>query len=95
MRIQRNASDLKFIFENPRFEIVAPVSLNLVCFRLKDSDEANQRLLASLNKSGKIYLSHTRLNGKYVLRICVGQTHTEKKHVENAWELIKAEAGKT
>ena len=75
-----------------RFEIAAPVSLDLVCFRLKSSDEANQRLLAALNKSGKIYLSHTKLNGQYILRFCVGQTHTEKEHVERAWRLIQSEA---
>jgi aromatic-L-amino-acid decarboxylase len=75
-----------------RFEISAPISLNLVCFRLKSSDEANQRLLSALNKSGKMYLSHTKLNGKYVLRMSIGQTHTEKQHVEAAWKLIQSEA---
>jgi aromatic-L-amino-acid/L-tryptophan decarboxylase len=79
---------------DPGFEIAAPVSLNLVCFRMKSSEEANQKLLAALNKSGKVYLSHTKLKGKYVLRLCVGQTHTEKKHVEEAWGLIKSEAAK-
>lgn len=77
-----------------RFELAAPISLNLVCFRLKSSDDANQELLAALNKSGKMYLSHTKLNGKYVLRLCVGQTHTEKEHVEKAWDLIRSEAAK-
>lgn len=78
-----------------RFEIVAPVSLDLVCFRLKGTDEANQQLNARLHKSGKIYLSHTKLNGKYVLRLCIGQTHTEKVHVEKAWRLIQEEVAKT
>lgn len=77
-----------------RFEIAAPVSLSLVCFRMKSSDDANQKLLSTLNKSGKLYLSHTKLNGKYVLRLSVGQTRTEREHVEKAWESIKAEASK-
>ena len=51
-------------------------------------------MLTALNKSGKIYLSHTRLKGQYVLRICIGQTNTEKEHVEKAWQLVQSEAGK-
>jgi aromatic-L-amino-acid/L-tryptophan decarboxylase len=41
-----------------------------------------------LNQSGKLYLTHTVLNGRYILRLCVGQTHTEATHVRQAWELI-------
>jgi aromatic-L-amino-acid decarboxylase len=77
-----------------RFEISAPVTLNLLCFRLKATDDVNQKLLQRLNKSGKIYLSHTKLNGKYVLRMSIGQTHTEKEHVESAWKLMQSEAAK-
>src|SRR5437879_1112453 len=57
------------IKSDARFEIAAPPSLNLVCFRLRASDEQNQELMARLNKSGKMYLSHTRLNGKFVIRL--------------------------
>lgn len=71
-----------------RFEIVAPVSLNLVCFRLAGPDSASESLMHKLNASGKISLSHTRLNGMFTLRFCVGQTYTEEEHVRNAWELI-------
>jgi aromatic-L-amino-acid decarboxylase len=42
-----------------------------------------------LNSGGEIYLTHTKLNGKFTLRLCVGQAQTEKRHVENAWRLIK------
>jgi len=59
-------------------------------FRHKAGDEFNQKLLEKLNHSGKIYLTHTRLNEKFTLRFCVGQTHTEACHVENAWKLIQA-----
>src|SRR5438270_1378316 len=75
-----------------RFELMAPVALNLVCFRLKGEDEANERLLKNLNSSGKIYLSHTKLNQKYTLRFCIGQTYTEERHVRAAWELISSVA---
>src|ERR1700723_2232790 len=79
---------LKLIREDDRFEIVAPAPLNLICFRLKglkDNDALNEELLRRLNASGQLYLSHTKLNGKYALRFCVGQTRTELRHVENAW----------
>ena len=75
-----------------RFELAAPVPLNLVCFRHKAGDEANQKLMDRLNQSGTLYLTHTRLNGKLTLRLCVGQTNTQARHVENAWKRIQEEA---
>ncbi|HWC19863.1 MAG TPA: pyridoxal-dependent decarboxylase [Terriglobales bacterium] len=72
-----------------RFEIVAPVSLNLVCFRLKGPDSASESLMQKLNASGKLFLSHTKLNGQFVLRFCVGQSYTEAEHVHDAWEQIR------
>jgi aromatic-L-amino-acid/L-tryptophan decarboxylase len=77
-----------------RFEVAAPVPLNLVCFRLKAGEEATQALMDRLNRSGDLYLTHTKLDGKLTLRLCVGQTHTEARHVERAWQRIKEEAGK-
>ena len=71
------------------FELVAPAPLNLVCFAHRGGDEFNRRLLERLNQSGRLYLTHTTLNGRYVLRFCVGQTHTEERHVKAAWELIR------
>ena len=79
---------------DPRFEIAAPVPLNLVCFRLRGSDENNQQLMDRLNQSGDLYLTHTRLNGHFTLRLCVGQTHTMHHHVERAWDKIRQEADK-
>jgi len=70
------------------FELVAPAPLNLVCFAHKGGDEVNRRLLECLNQDGRIYLTHTILNGRYTLRFCVGQTWTEAVHVQRAWELI-------
>ncbi|MGA7217094.1 MAG: pyridoxal-dependent decarboxylase [Candidatus Sulfotelmatobacter sp.] len=77
-----------------RFELAAPVPLNLVCFRHKHGDEANQTIMERLNRSGHLFLTHTKLDGKFTLRLCVGQTHTEAQHVENAWKRIREEAGK-
>jgi aromatic-L-amino-acid decarboxylase len=82
-----------WINADPRFELLAPHPLNLVCFRLKRGDEASERLLQQLNASGKLFLSHTRLNGNYTIRFCVGQTRTERHHVEAAWKAIQAAAG--
>ena len=75
-----------------RFELVAPVPLNLVCFRYRGSDEDNQGLLDRLNASGDLYLTHTRLNDQLVLRLCIGQTYTEHRHVARAWARIQEEA---
>jgi aromatic-L-amino-acid decarboxylase len=74
-----------------RFELAAPVPLNLVCFRLKSGDEANQKLMDRLNQSGELFLTHTKLDGKLTLRFCVGQTYTEERHVVRAWERISRE----
>ena len=83
---------LGWVREDSRFELMAPAPLNLICFRLKGGDELNEELLRRLNRSGKLYLSHTRLNGKYTIRFCVAQTRTELPHVEGAWEAIRKEA---
>jgi aromatic-L-amino-acid/L-tryptophan decarboxylase len=75
------------------FELAAPAPLNLVCFRLKAGDDANQALMDRLNRSGDLYLTHTRLKDRMTLRFCVGQTNTEARHVRRAWERIQQEAG--
>jgi len=82
------------VAESKDFELVAPAPLNLVCFAHRGGNEVNRRLLERLNQSGKLYLTHTVLNGRYTLRFCVGQTHTEERHVRAAWELIQQTAAK-
>jgi aromatic-L-amino-acid/L-tryptophan decarboxylase len=77
-----------WIAADSRFELAAPAALNLVCFRHRGGDQANQKLLDRLNASGKLFLSHTRLDGRLTLRLCVGQTNTERRHVEQAWQRI-------
>jgi aromatic-L-amino-acid decarboxylase len=74
------------------FELAAPAPLNLVCFRHKAGDDANRRLLEHLNRSGKLYMTHTVLDGRYTLRLCVGQTRTESRHVSDAWDRINEAA---
>ena len=82
----------KWVSDDDRFELAAPAPLNLVCFRLNSGDEANERLLEALNRSGDLYLTHTKLSGRLTLRFCVGQTNTEERHVQKAWQRIKDEA---
>jgi aromatic-L-amino-acid decarboxylase len=83
-----------WVQQDARFELAAPVPLNLVCFRYRGSDDDNQRLMDRLNQSGELYLTHTRLGGQFVLRFCVGQTNTTCQHVERAWQRIQQEAAK-
>jgi len=75
-----------------RFELAAPVPLNLVCFRHRGGDAINQQILDRLNDSGKMFLSHTRLNDKLTLRMSIGQTNVERRHIQQAWHLIDAAA---
>lgn len=80
------------IRQDNRFELAAPAPLNLVCFRHKGGDDANRQLMDSLNQSGDLYLTHTRLNDRMAIRFCVGQTNTQRRHVERAWKRIQEEA---
>jgi aromatic-L-amino-acid decarboxylase len=81
-----------WVSRDDRFELAAPAPLNLVCFRHRGGDEANQTLMDRLNNSGRLYLTHTRLNDRLTLRFCIAQTLTEAAHVKAAWEQIKEEA---
>jgi aromatic-L-amino-acid decarboxylase len=79
------------------FEILAPLNANVVCFRYKPgniNDEntlnmLNENLMHTLNNSGKIYLTHTKLNGKFTLRMVIAQTNVDERNVSEAWNLIK------
>jgi aromatic-L-amino-acid decarboxylase len=81
----------EWVKEDDRFELAAPVPLNLICFRLKAGDAANQTLMERLNRSGDLYLTHTKLNDRFTLRLSIGQTNTQRRHVERAWERIREE----
>lgn len=90
----------KVIRQRKDFEILAPVDFNLICFRycpayVKNEEELNQlnaQILHSINDSGKAYLTHTKLNGKYTLRLVIGQTNVTQKQVDAVWNLILDEA---
>jgi aromatic-L-amino-acid/L-tryptophan decarboxylase len=73
-----------------RFEIVAPVLFSTVCFRLKVGDAENQALLDRVNASGKLFISHTRLNDKLTARFAIGNLRSSEEHVRAAWEIIGA-----
>jgi len=85
-----------WIRADPGFEVVAPVPLGLVCFRHvrpgvedEDLDRLNQRLLERVNATRRVFLTHTRLRGRFVIRLVVGQRTTEREHVAEAWRLIR------
>lgn len=88
------------ISQSTEFELLAPVDFSLVCFRYLPAgitdevriNEINESLLQTLNASGKIYMTHTKLNGKYTLRMVIAQTYVEKHHIENAWKRIRETA---
>ena len=74
------------------FELCAPVNFSLVCFRHRSDNAFNEQLLASVNATGKAFLSHAVLNGKYVLRFAIGNFMTEESDVRETWDLIRAAA---
>jgi aromatic-L-amino-acid decarboxylase len=76
----------------PGWEVVAPVPFSLVCFRREGSDEENEAILERVNASGEAYLSNTILDGRYVLRLAVGNHRTTEDDVRRAWELLQAAA---
>ncbi len=84
---------------DPDFEVAAPVPLGLVCFRHRaagqtgaSADAFNEELLARVNATRRVNLSHTRLAGRYVLRLAVGQRSTQREHVAEAWQIIRSAA---
>jgi aromatic-L-amino-acid decarboxylase len=81
-----------WIDDDPRFERLEPTPLNLVCFRHRDGDDASEALLHALNDSGRMFLTHTRVGGRYTLRMCIGGTSTERRHVEAAWQAVRETA---
>jgi len=82
----------RWVEGDARFEMAAPSPLNLVCFRHQGGEAASQTVMDRLNRSGDLFLTHTRLNDKFTLRFCVGQTHTQARHVAHAWQRIREES---
>jgi aromatic-L-amino-acid decarboxylase len=69
--------------------VVAPVPFSVVCFRREGSDEQNEALMERVNATGEAYLSHTRLDDRFVLRLAIGNARTTEADVERAWELLR------
>ena len=78
-----------WVRDEPGWELCAPRHFSLVCFRSDASDEENEELVARLNRSGELFLSHTRLDGRYVLRLAIGNERTTEEDVRRAWEALR------
>jgi aromatic-L-amino-acid decarboxylase len=93
----REAVRLAELFEGwvraaPGWEVCAPRHFSLVCFRLSASDDENEALLERVNAGGEIFVSHTRLAGRYVLRLAIGSDRTTEADVQRAWDVLRREA---
>jgi len=90
-----------WIDDAPGWERLAPVPFSVVCFRHHpagvDNEErlerVNAAILERVNQSGEAFLSHTKLDGRYTLRLAIGNIKTEERHVRRAWELLSSAAG--
>ena len=87
------------IEKHPQFELMAPVPLNTICFRYvkngqseEEIEKANREIMEVINKTGKLFFMQTTLNGRFSLRLAMGNTNLEMRHVEQAWSLIKETA---
>ena len=83
-----------WVREEPGWELCAPRHFSLVCFRRDGSDEENEALLERVNASGEIFLSHTRLDGRFVLRLAIGNVRTREDDVRRAWDVLRREASR-
>jgi aromatic-L-amino-acid decarboxylase len=82
----------RWVIEAPGWEVCAPRHFSLVCFRLDDEDERNRELLARVNATGELFLSHAVLGGRYVLRMAIGQESTREEDIRLAWDVLRREA---
>lgn len=94
--IELTAIIKKRIAAHPHMQLMAPAPFNTICFRYtpkgmneRQTDEYNAAALQKLNATGKTYMTHTKLNGRYVIRIVIGQTYLEQRHVERLWEMVE------
>lgn len=81
-----------WVEESPDWELAAPRRFSLVVFRWNGSDSDNERILEGVNASGEIFITHTKLDGRYVLRLAVGNARTTEEDVRRAWEVLNREA---
>jgi aromatic-L-amino-acid decarboxylase len=81
-----------WVHEDANWEVVAPRHFSVVCFRRKGSDAENEGLMAQVNTEGEIFLSHTKLDGRYVLRLAIGNERTSEADVARGWEALRRAA---
>ncbi len=81
-----------WVRDEPGWEVCAPRHFSLVCFRRDGTDEANEALLERVNASGEAFLSHTRLDDRYVLRLAIGSARTTEDDVRAVWDVLRREA---
>jgi aromatic-L-amino-acid decarboxylase len=81
-----------WVEESPDWELVAPRRFSLVVFRRHGTDEENEWILERVNASGEIFITHTKLDGRYVLRLAVGNARTTEDDVRRAWDVLNKEA---
>lgn len=84
-----------WVEESNDWELLAPVPFGLVCFRANRANKTeeeletiNEKIMNNINASGAAYLSHTKLNGKYTIRLAIGNIRTEEKHIKQVWQLL-------
>jgi aromatic-L-amino-acid decarboxylase len=85
-----------WVEEEQTWELMAPVPFSLVCFRYAPLgvdptvvNQLNQAILDRVNASGRVFLSHTKLHGRFTLRLAIGNLRTARQHVEEAWRLLR------
>src|SRR4051812_44036330 len=79
-----------WVREEPGWELCAPPQFSLICFRREGSDEENEALLERVNAGGEIFISHTRLNDRFVLRLALGNVRTTEEDVRHAWDVLRS-----
>ncbi len=97
--IELAAEFSRWVQADDQWELLAPVPLNTVCFRLRrngwseaECNVRNKELMDRVNAAGRIFLTHTTLEGRFALRMAIGQTQTRREHVVEAWEVLRSTA---
>jgi aromatic-L-amino-acid decarboxylase len=102
-QLELAAAFASWVDDDPDWERLAPVPFSTVCFRNRPSgfeggeealDDLNARIMDAVNRTGEVFLSHTRLHSRFTIRLAVGNLRTEARHVARAWELLRAAAKK-
>ena len=82
----------RWVADEPGWELCAPRHFSLVCFRLEGDDERSRALLERVNAGGEMFISHAVLDGRYVLRLAIGQMNTREADIRIAWDALRREA---